>query len=204
MSIDILLCVSQTWSERSGLPPKSHFTRPPSYSGRQRFYGGKICLHSVRLRKALLTYTYTRFVLIFKCSASHCFFFLIFSSLPEELTFRYFLYHALTQWRKSFLSLKQCYSRTVRNLWKLPSWISLKLITAFFGWLLTICACISHGKPSQIILVRVTFLLVWRYNHLRHSVTILRENSVCLRIWIKKAVGTRFLFTEVRLLKLAT
>lgn len=34
--------------------------------------------------------------------------------------------------------------------------------------------------------------------------TILRENSVCLRIWIKKAVGTRFLFTEVRLLKLAT
>lgn len=75
MSIDILLCVSQTWSERSGLPPKSHFTRPPSYSGRQRFYGGKICLHSVRLRKALLTYTYTRFVLIFKCSASHCFFF---------------------------------------------------------------------------------------------------------------------------------
>jgi len=73
MSIDILLCVSQTWSERSGLPPKSHFTRPPSHSGRQVRDLWFVCIKCA-LEKALLTYTYTRFVLIFKCSASHFFF----------------------------------------------------------------------------------------------------------------------------------
>lgn len=57
MSIAILLCVRQTRSERSGFPPKSHFTRPLSLQVGQAkafFYGGKICLHSVLLGRSFV------------------------------------------------------------------------------------------------------------------------------------------------------
>lgn len=148
MSFAIHLCVRQTWiSERSELFALT------IRSGRGIFLWWKdLFTFSASWKK----HCWPKLIRDLCSSSSAVLVFVNWIELPplcllqfiEELTFRYFAHHALNQYITKVFSRHITVLFTIRKLWKRPSWISLNLITAFFGWLLIICASVYKVTES--------------------------------------------------------